>query len=211
MSAPAITGVAAPGLTPAFQTLRANLELSMSKSDLRHLVVASLSPQLPAGQIVLGLGHAFAQVGVDVLLADADSQQPVLHAATGAALEPGLLQWLRDPDLPVPTQHTDTMGVSLLAAGGTGLDPLQVLSALRVTRAMASLQEVATLVIWHVPALQSSTAGELLAAQADATLLAIRSGQDRRRAGRCAKQRLDRAQAHVVGTVACSQDRRGPR
>ena len=205
-----MTSVSAPGLAPAFQTLRANLELSMSKSDLRHLVVVSLSPQLPAEQIVLGLGHAFAQVGVDVLLADADSQQPVLHAATGTDLEPGLLQWLRDPDVQVPTQQTDTVGVSLLAAGGAGLDPLQVLSALRIARVMESLQEVATLVIWHVPALQSSTAGELIAAQADATLLAIRQGQDRRSAGRRAKQRLDRAQAHVVGTVACSQDGRGP-
>lgn len=201
-----MTDTSAPcALAAAFRTLRVNLELAMSKAHLRHLVVAGLSPRLPAGRIVLGLGHAFAQVGVDVLLADADSQQPVLHTATGGDLEPGLLQWLRDSALQPPRQQTDTVGLSLLAAGGTGRDPLQVLSARRIARAMEALQEVAALVIWHVPALQSSPAGELIAAQADATLLAVRQGQDRRRAGRRAKQRLDRAQARVVGAVVCSR------
>ncbi len=206
-----MTDASTTDLSPDFHTLRANLELSMSKSILRHLVVARLSPQLPAGQIVLGLGHAFAQVGVDVLLADADSANPVLHTATGAALEPGLLQWLRDPDVPLPRQRTATAGVSLLAAGGAGLDPLQTVGTLRVARAMELLRNVAALVIWHVPALLSSTAGELIAAQADATLLAIRPGQDRRSASRQAKQRLDRAQAHLVGLVLCRRNGRGPR
>ncbi len=211
MPAPAAPGEAATAVSPALQTLRANLELSMAQSPLRHLVVASLSPRLPAVRIVLGLGQAFAQVGVDVLLADADSQQPGLHAAAGAALKPGLWQWLRNPEMRLPRQPTATAGVAVLAAGGTGLDPLQTWSALRVCRVMETLQEVATLVIWHVPALQTSTAGELLAAQADATLLAVRQGQDRRSAGRLAKQRLDRARAHLVGTVVCSRNGPGPR
>ncbi len=178
----------------------------MVNGEMHHLVVAGLSPALRAGQIVLGLGHAFAQVGVDVLLVDADCQHPVLHANLGAKLELGFYQWVQSPEMEIPRQATGTRNVSVLAAGGSGLDPLHTLSTHRIKRAMKALQEEALLVIWHVPALQSSVAGELIAAQADATMLAVRQGRDSRGKGRQAKRRLVQAKANVVGVVACTQN-----
>lgn len=204
-------GIGTIGMIPAFMALRANLELSMPNCNMRHLVVVALSPDLGAAQIVLGLGHAFTQVGVDVVLADADCQQPILHEKTGARLEPGLFQWLQGDAEQLHRQETKLRGISILAAGGNGLDPLLALSSHRINRAMKTLSELVPLVIWHVPALQTSAAGELIASQADATLLAIRQGKDHRGAARRAKQRLVRARANVVGAVACRQNRRKQR
>lgn len=210
MAAPVSAGNedGATRLVSAFQALRANLELSMADTTMRHLAIVGLSPELRTAQIVLGLGHAFTRVGVEVLLADADCHQPVLHETTGANLEPGLFQWLEDHEEQPPRQETKSNGISILAAGGRGLDPLLALSTHRINRAMKSLSEMVPLVIWHVPALQTSAAGELIASQADATLLAIRQGKDRRGAARCAIRRLVQARANLVGTVACRQNGR---
>ena len=206
MSVPAGNGVSPASAPSAFQAVRANLELAMVNGELHHLVVAGLSPALRTERIVLGLGHAFAQVGMEVLLIDADCQHPVIHADAGVELEPGFYQWVQSPEKEIPRQATGTKDVSVLAAGGSGLDPLHSLSIPRIERAMKTLQEEALLVIWHVPPLQSSVAGDLIAAQADATLLAVRQGRDRRSKGRQAKRRLVQAKVNVVGVVACCQN-----
>lgn len=187
----------------AFHALRARVELAASGCQLRQLVVAGFSSQAPGHRVALGLARAFGQSGMPVTLADSDSCRPVLHTDGGCDLEPGFWQWLSQPQSSIPRQCMEPQGVSLLSAGASGKDPLPILSASRLRQAMPLLTASTPLTIWNVPALQESAAGEVIAAQADATLLVVRPGRDRRSAAAAALQRLKHAGANVVGAVTC--------
>ncbi len=193
--------VSFPPVTTELLALRANMELAGVPHTLRSVVIASLAPPAATVSLILGLGQAFAAVDADVLLVDANSQAPALHETLQGSGTAGLYQCLADGDRALPLQDTPVAGIRFLAAGQPNSDILQVLSKDRIQRRQAELLEAAQLVIWHIPPLLSSPAGTLVASVADATLLALRPGHVRRSQSLRAKQKLEQARAHLIGTV----------
>lgn len=191
----------AQSLTAHFHQLRANIELACLPQSPRSLVIASPTARIDTVPVVLGLARAFVAVGVDAVLADGDCQRPLLHESLECPVSPGLVQWLEHDAATPPLQTTDEEDIGLLAAGAAGIDPLEVLNLARARKIHATLAQRAELVIWRVPALDTSAAGVLLASQADATLLAIRPGRMRRGAVLRAKRQLEAAQTRLIGTV----------
>lgn len=190
-----------PPVTTELLALRANMELAGVPHALRSIVVASLAPPAATVSLLLGLGQAFAAVDVDVLLVDANSQAPALHQVLQGAGTPGLYQCLADGNRALPLQDTPIAAIRFLAAGQEDQDILQVLSRDRLQRRQEELRAATQLILWHVPPLSSSPAGTLMASVADATLLALRPGYSRRGPSLRAKQQLEQAQAHIIGTV----------
>ncbi len=190
-----------PPVTPELLSLRANIELAGIAHTLRSLVIASVVPTTATGTLLLGLGQAFADVDMDVLLVDADSHAPTLHRLLHGTDTPGLYQCLADRDQALPLQDTPLPGIRLLAAGAQNRDILQVLSRDRIRNRQQELASRARLILWHVPPLTSSPAGFLIASQADATLLVLRPGRVRRSQCQHVQQQLEQAGARILGTV----------
>lgn len=203
---PASPREAAPA-PAAYHALRARIELATAQGSLRNLVVARFTDKVPAAPLLTGLGLAFAQVEVDVLLVDADSHAPSLHDAHDLPLAPGLYQWLDDEGASLPLQSAAGGALQALTAGARGADPLQVLSSDRIATLRARLQEAVQLAIWTAPPLLASPAGALAACHADAVLLAVRMGQERRREVVRARHALAQAGARIIGAVACAASR----
>ncbi len=199
----------APLPTAAYRALRARIELATARWSLRNLVVVRFTDKVQAAPILTGLGLAFAQVEVDVLLVDADSHAPSLHDAHDLALTPGLHQWWGDEGAPLPLQSAAGGTLKALTAGVRRADPLQALSSDRLLTLRARLQEAAQLAIWTAPPLLASPAGALAACHADAVLLAVHMGQERRREVVRARQALTQAGARIIGAVACTGARSG--
>ena len=198
---------AAPVPADVYRALRARIELATAQWSLRNLVVVRFTDRVPAMPILTGLGLAFAQVEVDVLLVDADSHAPSLHDAHDLPLAPGLYQWLDDEGSPLPLQSAAGGALKALTAGARGTDPLQALSLDRLATLLARLQEAVQLAIWTAPPLLASPAGALVACHADAVLLAVRMGQERRREVVRVRHALAQAGARIIGAVACTASR----
>jgi receptor protein-tyrosine kinase len=92
-------------------------------------IVALISPCSGEGrsQLAAELAIAFAQSGRRTLLIDADLRRPRQHALFGVADEPGLVQAIEDVDPPCLRPVRGLPRLSLLTAGGTPTDPMQLL------------------------------------------------------------------------------------
>lgn len=192
----------------AFHALRARIELARNSAGSCTLVVAGVTHRTPVARILQGLGLAFAAVELDVLLVDADSQAPALHRTGNLSLAPGLYQWLARDVAEIPIQPVAGHNIRVLAAGMSGTDPLQALSVERVRHLHDSLRALASIVIWHVPPLDASAAGSMIASQADAAILAVQMGQEQRGTAIQARDQLVQAGARLIGTVVCTFPRK---
>ncbi len=200
--------ISVPPVSAEMLSLRANMELAGVPHPRRSIAIASLAPPAPTVSLILGLGQAFAAVDLDVLLVDANSQDPILHHVLDSSVTPGLYQCLADRNQELPLQDTPVSGIRFLAAGAQDKDVLEVLSKDRIQYRQRELLEMGQLIFWHVPPLSASPAGALIASQVDATLLVLRPGFSRRSPSLRVKQQLEQAGAHIMGTVLLKVPRR---
>ena len=184
------------------------MELAGVPHPLRSIAIVSLAPPAATVSLILGLGQAFAAVDLDVLLVDANSQEPTLHQVLESAVTPGLYQCLADRNQELPLQDTPISGIRFLAAGVQDKDLLEVLSKDRIQSRQQELLEMGQLLFWHAPPLSTSPAGVLIASQVDATLLVLQPGHSRRSPSLRVKQQLEQAGAHIMGTALLKAPRR---
>ncbi len=155
-----------------------------------------LPPTLPAG-----LAAAMAREGLPVVLVDADLEQPALHDLFGLPAGPGLAALRQEgAALPAPVQ-TPQAGLALLPAGGPLPAAAQAIVLHRFARAMAGLTGPGRDLLLRMPDPQAVPEGVLLAARADAVLLAAPAGRAHARHVRRVLQALQGAGARVLGLV----------
>ena len=92
------------GLQEGFRGLRTNIEF-LTKDTRSVIQVTSPSPSQGKSTVVANLGIAFAQVGVETLIVDADLRRPIQHEIFDIPNDRGLSTLMVLPDSgiePVP-------------------------------------------------------------------------------------------------------------
>ena len=149
------------------------------------------------GGIALQLAQAFAARGEATLLIDANLRSPSVHRALGLRNSAGLADFLagRKPRLAQCAQN-----LSVLVAGRSSEDPLELLSRKRLQDLLALAERRYSVIIVDTPAAASGPDLQMFAALAGGALVV-----SRHRAEASALQRLRKfleiSRARIVGTV----------
>lgn len=187
----------------AYRALCVNLEFAAVDRTLRTLLVTSPSPRENKSLALANLAVALADGERSVIVVDADLRRPRLHSIFGLSNERGLSDLFRGAlsaaDLPL--QSVPNTSLRVLTSGPLPSIPSQLLATRRMEEIIALLREQADMVLFDAPPLIVVTDASLLASKVDGVLLVVEAGNTRRDHVRAAKDRLDKVNAWLVGSV----------
>ncbi|MGI9625517.1 MAG: polysaccharide biosynthesis tyrosine autokinase [Longimicrobiales bacterium] len=185
----------------AFRDTRSHLRRAMGPGPL---CLAVTSPGGGDGKSVVStnLALAFAELGRDVLLIDADMRRGGLHAAVDARPGPGLTDVLRGHDtLETAIQELGFGSLAVLSRGSRTTDPAVLLSGSSMAELLREARDMYGVVIVDCPSLDTSADGGVLCALTGSVMLVLRSGMTNPRDVSACLARLERLPTRVIGAV----------
>lgn len=195
----------------AYRTLRTSVQFLSLEHHLRTLQMTS--PRTAEGKTttLANLAVALTGAGQRVIVVDADLRRPRMHELFGVENSIGLTSVLIG-EVPLSAALQDVpgqAGLRLLASGAKPSNPSELLASKRASEVLASLAELADLVLVDSPPVLPVTDAVALAPRMDATLVVLSAGTTTARDLARALETLGRVAAPVVGTVLNSTTSQG--
>lgn len=186
----------------AFRILRTNLHFSTVDHNLKSLLVTSPGPSEGKSTITANLGIVMAQTGARVVLVDCDLRWPEQHRLFNLPNETGLTNVLiGSMKIEDVLRSTRLPSLKVVTCGSMPSNPAELLGSEKTGKVFAELAEMAdVLLIDSPPALMVADAA-ILSSIVDGCVLVIKTGDTKIEAVKLAKQRLENANARIVGAV----------
>lgn len=186
----------------SYRSLRAVLQNQPLAGSCRRIVVTSCLAGEGKTTTAIGLAAAYAQLGLRVLLVDADLRLPRLHTAFELPAEPGLTDSLVAMDQPGQTVvRTPIPRLSLLRCGGKVEYPNEFLASSEVSRLLDRLALAYDVVLLDTPPAAIVADALALAKLVDGIVLVVRRGRVPRALALKTIGQLQQAGAQVLGVV----------
>jgi polysaccharide biosynthesis transport protein len=195
-----ISGPSNP-IAEAFRSFRTALQFSTDQGAPKSIAVTSSQPGEGKSTTALALGINFAQLGMKVLLIDADLRNPSQHRNLGRSNAAGLANYLAGSALPENIfQKTEVNGLYFMPSGPLPPNPAELLAGPKMMSLLSTASEKVDVVIVDSPPILGLADAPLLASMAAGTLLVVASNT-RRGVVKAALKRLHFARARVVGAL----------
>lgn len=188
-------------VSEAYRTLRTNLSFYSLDHPLRTLVVTSPAMAEGKSTTIANLAVTMAQSGRKTILVDCDLRRPSLHTLFDLNAEPGLTNMVLHDDKEPPLQKTNVENLWLLASGTKPPNPADLLGTKKLDQVIATLTEMADIVLFDAPPVIAVTDSAVLGAKVDGVLLVIQAGKTRRDHAERAKELLEKAKVRIVGAT----------
>jgi len=208
-----LAGYVAGRPTSAFgesiRTLNWSLRLAFADAPPRTVVITSALPGEGKTTTASCLATLQSLAGQRVLLIDADTRRPGCDRLTGTERRPGLVDVLvGDASVDDALRHSELSGMTVLNAGSPTPNAPNLLASDRMRALLDELRGRFDLVVIDSPPVMAAADARILAALADATVLAVRWGQTRRDTVRLAIRQLRGTEARLAGALLTAVDTR---
>jgi capsular exopolysaccharide synthesis family protein len=191
----------------AYRSLRTALQFSTTSGVPKSLLITSSRPSEGKSSTAATLARNFAELGMRVLLIDADLRKPSLHTALGLGNGFGLTNCLIDNAIPPDVfQKTAVSGLTFMASGPLPPNPAELLAGPKMLSLLTVAAEKYDIVIVDSPPVGGLADAPLLANMVIGTLLVVDVSATHRGVARAAVKRLHFARAQMVGTVVNKVD-----
>jgi len=193
----------------AYRSLRGTLQFSTQAGLPKSLLVTSARAGEGKSTTAVALARNFAQLGMKVLLIDADLRKPMLHNYLRLDPSCGLTDYLLGQvDPPEAFQATDLLYLTVLPSGPVTPDSTELLAGPKMSALLAVAAERFDLVVVDGPPVAGLADAPLLASMTEGTFLLVEANVTRRVDVRAGLKRLLLAHAQMVGTVMSKFDAR---
>ena len=194
----------------ALRHLRTSVSFLEASGPPAVLVVTSTDTGDGKTSTAANLAMTMAASDRKVLLVDADLRKPGLSKYLGYKKSPGLTDvLLGDAHIDQVTQPWGSAGLTILSSGRLLENPSELLGSDAMRLLMTQMRDRFDVVIFDTPALLPVTDAAVLAAQADGTIVVVRSGSTERDDLRHALSQLEQVRARILGTVLSMSRRSG--
>ena len=196
-------------VSEAYRSLCTALQFSTDQGLPKTLLVTSAGPAEGKSTTSLTLARHFANIGLKVLLVDADLRKPTLHTKLKRDNECGLTNCLTGASTPPELlQKTDVPNLAFLASGPLPPNAADLLGSSRFLSFLSVGSQVFDLIVVDSPPIMGLADAPLLSTAVTATIFVVGAGLLRTRVIRDAVKRLRLARASVIGTVITRFDTR---
>lgn len=186
----------------SIRSVRTNLIFSGPYEGCRSVLVTSPGPGEGKSCLSANLAVSLAQMGLRVLLVDADLRRPQLHNYFECDLEPGLSELLAtDVARNAVIRETAAPEVSLLTAGKIPPNPTDILGSRRFAQLMESCRNDFEWILVDSPPVLPVADARVAAPVVGQALLVTANGSTSRRAAGQALRELDRTGVKVIGAL----------
>ena len=194
-------------MSEAYRSLSTALQFSTGSGLPRSIAVTSAGPGEGKSTTAMGIARYFAQMGLRVLIVDADLRKPYLHTKLGLSNTIGLSNYLTGALLPPEViQKTDEPNLMFMATGPQPRNAVSLLSGTRIFSLISIGAETFDLIVFDTPPLLGLADAQLLVAAAAATVFVVAAAEKRKGVIREALRHLEIARATVVGVVLSKFD-----
>src|SRR5262249_16188581 len=168
-------------IAEAFRSLRTALQFSTDQGAPKSIVVTSAQASEGKSTSAAALAINFAQLGMKVLLIDADLRNPSQHRNFGRNNGAGLANYLAGGAMPENIfQKTDIDGLYFMPSGPLPPNPAELLAGPKMVSLLSTACEKVDTVIIDSPPVMGLADAPLLASIAAGTLLVIATADTRR-------------------------------
>lgn len=186
----------------AFRILRTNLHFSTVDHNLKSLLVTSPGPSEGKSTITANLAIVMAQTGARVILADCDLRWAEQHRLFNLPNETGLTNVLAGSmEISDVLKNTRLPSLKVVTCGPVPPNPAELLGLEKTSRVLEQLSEMADIVLIDSPPTLMVADAAILSSIVDGCVLVIKTAETKMEAVRQAKERLDKANARIVGAV----------
>ena len=193
----------------AYRQVRTKIQFLSSQHPIGSLIVTSAIPNEGKSTTVANLGVSFAQLGMTVLLVDADLRRPTLHKFFDLQNSFGLSNILMSGNAWHHfIQDTEMENLKVLASGLRPPNPTELLATKRMKTLNASFKDAFDLVIYDAPLVFSVPDAVVLAAAMDGAMLVHHLDRGNKETALAAKQILENAGVNLLGIVFNAVDLR---
>lgn len=183
----------------SFRTLKTNLLLMVKQEGLKTILVTS--PEKQKGKTLLAANLAISLASRDkkVILVDADLRIPGVHTLFDLPNEKGLADLLTQQAALDEVLHPVREGkLSVLPAGQTPPDLVELLDTPKMEEILHQLREMADIIIVDAPPFYVADAS-ILASKVDGLLAVIRPGFSKKATAVNMADQIQRTQAKLLG------------
>ncbi len=186
----------------AFRSLRTSLQFSTSSGTPKVLLVTSSQPGEGKSSTSVGLAVTFTQLGMQVLLIDADLRKASLHGVFAVDNGAGLSNVLTGAQDAAQVVHEKVInGLTLMTSGPLPPNPAELIAGPQFASLLATAREKFDLVIIDGPPVMGLADAPLLGSLVDGTLVVVDSSATRRRVVRAALRRLHFSRTRTLGVL----------
>jgi capsular exopolysaccharide synthesis family protein len=189
-------------IAEAYRSLCTALQFATENGLPKSLLVTSAVPGEGKSVTALAIARHFANMGLRVLLIDADLRNPSMHRKLGLDNSIGLSSYLSDRLSPPETfQATDIPSLTFMASGPLPTNAADLLAGPRLLSLLSVGMETFDLIVLDSPPIMGLADGPLLSNAAAATVLVVGAGKTRTGQVRGAVKRLRFARGPLIGTT----------
>ena len=188
----------------SFKSLRTSLLLAAPDHPPRNIHITSCEPSEGKSTISLNLAIALTQMGLNVLLVDADLRRPRIHKTFGFTNDVGLSNFLSgNAELDSLFHKTSIPGLTIVTAGPIAPNPSELLGSAGLETFTSNVEQSGRFdhVIFDSPPVIHVADSLILAARTEATILVVKAGWTPRESLVHSVRRLRHGHARLVGAV----------
>ena len=197
----------------AYKLLRTKLQFSfVDENDCHVIGLSSALSGEGKSLTAVNLAYALSQLNKKVLLVDCDMRRPTLAEKLGIQKQPGLSNYLaRQCSLDDLVQVQEGINVfHVITAGQNPPNPVELLSSVRMKKALAAMRKVYDYVILDLPPVGEVTDALAIAKETDGILLVVRQNYCDRNILADTVRQFDFINAKTLGVVInCTNEHSG--
>ncbi|NOT59536.1 MAG: polysaccharide biosynthesis tyrosine autokinase, partial [Acidobacteria bacterium] len=197
-------------LIEAYRSLRASIMLSTASQPPKTILFTSSQPGEGKTTTATNTAISLGQLGLSVLVIDADMRRPAVHRVFGLKRSFGLSSYLSS-DVAHETliQRTHMPNVSVMASGAIPPNPTELVSSEKMRELLQRLSTQFDHILIDAPPLLNVTDPVVLSTLTDGVILVVQSGRSKRHFVRRAHRELAQVGAKVFGVVLNNVDVNG--
>ncbi|MCX5480096.1 polysaccharide biosynthesis tyrosine autokinase [Kaistia geumhonensis] len=189
-------------VSEAYRSARTALQFSTDRGVPRNFMVTSARPSEGKTTTVTTLARMFGQIGMKILVIDADLRNPSLHKIVGVDNTAGLSNYLTGgADAESLLRDTSVANVSVLTSGPIPPNPAELLSGPRMLTLLTELRDQFDLVIVDSAPVMGLADALLLSSVADGTLIVCAAGETPIETIKAATKRLSMTNSQLLGGI----------
>lgn len=190
-------------IAEAYRTIRTNLHFANVDGGVNTFLVTSPSPGDGKSTTTANVAISMAQMGMSVLLVDADLRKPSLHRLFHVANRGGLSSALLDHTNDF-MNHVNESGVpclSLMTSGALPPNPAELIGSQRMGTLIEQFQQQFDIVIFDTPPVLAVTDAAVLATLIKNSILVVHAKRTKQGILKQANDLLNKVDSHLLGII----------
>ena len=194
-------------INDAYRTVRANIHFAGVDQTIKRLLVTSTNPSEGKTTLAANLAIISAQHSTYTLVIDADFRKPMLNKRFGLPNRRGLSDYFTtEIGQNGAVQSLDLPNLKVLATGPLPPNPTELLGSKKMAAILDLFAEKTDILIVDTPPLMVVSDAAVLSSIVDGTVLVVKSGSTKIKAAQDTIERLQLANANILGVVLIGVD-----